>query len=301
MQEITEEDYQKYVTKNKSITIENHVLEIGQDWPLRYLQPEKFEIETNTAWSFPKRGDWATHYLNVKYRGNWAPQIARNLILRYSNEGDTILDAFAGSGTTSIECALTGRNSISIDANKESCMLIQDRMQFRHKIKEIPKGKHKIFTGDARNLGEIKDNSIDLVATHPPYANIISYTQKAREEVQGDLSKVSSISEFAKEMETVAKEFYRVLKPGKCCAILMGDTRKHAHFIPITPRVLQSFLSVGFILKEDIIKMQYNMFGSVIWKGKNNHFLLINHEHLFVFRKPNEGESLAPFKESVKW
>ena len=45
-------------------------------------EPDKFELQTNTVWSFPDRGNWATH--NSKYRGNWSPYIPRNLILRYS-------------------------------------------------------------------------------------------------------------------------------------------------------------------------------------------------------------------------
>ena len=54
------------------------------------LQPENFELETNTVWAFRDRGKWATH--DAKYRGNWSPYIPRNVILRYSNEGDTVLD-----------------------------------------------------------------------------------------------------------------------------------------------------------------------------------------------------------------
>ena len=44
--------------------------------------PDNFELQTNTVWSFPDRGNWATH--DAKYRGNWSPYIPRNIILRYS-------------------------------------------------------------------------------------------------------------------------------------------------------------------------------------------------------------------------
>jgi len=57
-------------------------------------------------------------------------------------------------------------------------------------------------------------------------------------------------------MRKVAEESFRVLKRGKICAILIGDTRKHKHYVPIAFRVMQMFLEVGFILKEDIIKIQ---------------------------------------------
>ena len=61
-------------------------------------EPDNFELETKTIWSFPDRGDWATHDGN--YRGNWSPYVPRNLILRYSKPGDLVLDQFAGGGTT---------------------------------------------------------------------------------------------------------------------------------------------------------------------------------------------------------
>ena len=39
---------------------------------MKTLNPEDFKTECTTVWSFPKRGDWATH--NPKYRGN-VPEI----------------------------------------------------------------------------------------------------------------------------------------------------------------------------------------------------------------------------------
>lgn len=46
--------------------------------------PERFKLEDTTIWSFPERGNWATH--SGKYRGNWSPYIPRNIILRYSKK-----------------------------------------------------------------------------------------------------------------------------------------------------------------------------------------------------------------------
>jgi len=300
MEEVTDKDYESFVSKHKKIVIEDTELEIGNHNEIKILQPENFELETTTIWSFPSRGKWATHYLNSKYRGNWAPQVARNLILRYSKEGDTVLDAFVGSGTTLIECKLTGRKGIGIDINKESLILTRDRLNF-DSLGTFP--EQKTFLGDARNLNLIKDESIDLIATHPPYASIISYTKNSNHKQDGDLSKVHSVEEFCEEMKKVAKEFFRVLKPNKFCAILIGDTRRHKHEVPISFRMMQSFLDVGFILKESIIKAQHNTKTAPLWKNMSikNNFLLLAHEHLFVFRKPEKNESLTKFDESIKW
>lgn len=37
------------------------------------------------------------------------------------------------------------------------------------------------------------------------------------------------------------------------------------------------------------------------WRGNKYDFLLIAHEHLYVFRKPDKDEKISQFKESVKW
>ena len=320
MEEITYQEYLEFAKKHEHVIIENVKLEVGGKRYIETCNPTNFKPETTTVWSFPFRGKWATHYLNTKYRGNWAPQVVRNLLLKYSNLGDTVLDAFAGSGTTLIECKLLERNGIGVDINKDAIMLAWDRLNFIYnqtivktktiltwtaeqnklpeKREEHIKTIIRLYHGDVRNLDKIKDNEIDLIATHPPYANIIPYTNKEKTE-EGDLSKVSSISSFISEMGKVAKEFYRVLKPGRYCAILIGDTRKHRHYVPIAYKVLQKFLEIGFILKEDIIKLQHNMIGTISWKGKENDFHLIAHEHLFVFRKPKEKEELEIYKDSI--
>ena len=93
---------------------------------MKNLQPENFEIETTTVWSFPKRGNWATHH--SKFRGNWAPQIPRNLILRYSKPKDLVLDQMCGSGTTCAVAKALGRKWIGIDLNPEYCEIARKRI-----------------------------------------------------------------------------------------------------------------------------------------------------------------------------
>lgn len=66
---------------------------------------------------------------------------------------------------------------------------------------------------------------------------------------------------------------------------------------------MQAFLEKGFILKEDIIKHQWRCKATPFWLNKSvkYNFLPLMHEHLFVFRKPEEDEKLDKFKESQKW
>jgi len=238
------------------------------------LQPNNFQLEPTTIWSFPDRGRWATH--SGKYRGNWTPYVPRNLILRYSKPGDWILDQFTGSGTTLVEAKLLNRNAVGVDINPQSVSISEKNIQFdSNSISKI-----YVREGDATKLDFIKDGKIDLICTHPPYANIIRYS----EEIEGDISHLG-VEAFLAAMDKVAKESFRVLKKGKICAFMIGDIRKKGMVVPLGFRTMEVFLNAGFQSKEIIIKEQHNCKSTTYWGMRNNNFLLLAHEYIFVFQK----------------
>lgn len=240
-------------------------------------EPEDFELEMTSHWSFPKRGDWATH--DGKWRGNWSPYIPRNVILRYSQEGDLVLDQFAGGGTTLVEAKLLNRNIIGVDVNDVALERCREKIDFEY---EGANGKVSLYKGDARKLDFIEDESIDLICTHPPYADIIQYS----EDIENDLSHLN-MKAFLPEIHRVAEEAYRVLKKDKFCAVLMGDTRKNGMVQPLAFETMTMFRLAGFKLKEIIIKEQHNCQATGYWKTNSvkYNFLLLAHEYLFIFKK----------------
>jgi DNA modification methylase len=201
----------------------------------------------------------------------------------------------AGGGTTLIEAKLLNRKSIGIDINPKSIELIKNSLKFKCDTKFEP----EIRVGDVRNLKDIGDNSIDLIVTHPPYLNIIKYSEG---KIEGDLSNISSLTKFCDELELGVKEIYRVLKENTYCAILIGDTRRAKHYVPLSYYVMEKFLKNNFVLKEDIIKAQHNCQSTPYWKGQATklNIYLIAHEHLYIFRKPCERENLTKLKYSRK-
>lgn len=247
---------------------------------------EDFLKETTTVWDFPERGSWATH--KADYRGNFAPQIPRNIILSYSQEGDIVLDPMVGSGTTLIEAKLLNRNGIGFDINDEAVRITKERLSF-----EVPNSStQSVSIGDVRYLTSITTESIDLIVTHPPYLDLVTYSDGKN---PNDLSSISDIPTFFTELEKGIQEMYRSLKPGRICAILMGDTRRAQHYVSLSYFLLHKALESGFVLKEEIIKTQHNTRFERKWapQALKYNFFLIMHEHLFVFRKPLIDEKLT--------
>jgi len=214
----------------------------------------------------------------------------------YSDKGESILDPMVGGGTTLIEAKLLARNALGLDINPEFVALTEKALKFTHQ----PPTKQKVMVADTRDLTFLKDNSFDLILTHPPYMNIIKYSEG---KIPADLSNIGSLPKFCDQIEKIAAELFRVLKPDRYCAILIGDTRRGRHFVPLAFNVMQRFLKAGFVLKEDIVKVQHNCAYTRRWewKAKRDKFYLIMHEHLFVFRKPDATEDLSRIKYSTNF
>lgn len=264
----------------------------------RSLQPVGFTNQTTALWSFRDRGSWAVH--DGHYRGNWSPYIPRNIILRYTKPGERVLDCFVGGGTTAIESFLLERVFTGLDINPEAVRLSNEAIATLKGLPgwNAPKGagaESMIVAGDAMHMTGVRSRSIDLICTHPPYAEIIKYS----EGMEADLSSFNA-DRYLEGMRGVASECLRVLKPSGRCAILVGDKRKQKRVVPLGFSVIQGYLDNGFQLEELIIKRQFNTRTSGLWYNKaiKWKFLLMAHEYLPVFSR-SAGKS-PEFNERIR-
>lgn len=281
---------ERLITKSKGINVS--ALNVSKK--IKTLCPENFKEEQTSVWSFKQRGSWATH--SGEYRGNWSPYIPRNVILKYSKPAEVVLDYFCGAGTTAVEAKLLGRKCIAFDINDKAIELAKKNVDFKIVNTGQQIYEPKLFVDDARDLSFLQDNSVDLICAHPPYANIIHYTDSK----EGDLS-FFDIDDFLKEMSKVARESFRVLKPGRQCVILIGDTRRKKHIIPLGFKIINIYLDAGFKLRELIIKRQHNCKTTGFWYANSikYNFLLLAHEYLPIFEKPKSSVSLNVKKSQV--
>jgi site-specific DNA-methyltransferase (adenine-specific) len=59
----------------------------------------------------------------------FSEQLAQDHILSWSNEGDTVLDPFMGSGTTAKMALANNRNFIGFEISKEYCEIAEERVR----------------------------------------------------------------------------------------------------------------------------------------------------------------------------
>jgi len=265
----------------KRVAEKNGIIIKARPTTVKDLAPKKFTLECSSVWRFPKRGNWAVH--DGSYRGNWAPQVPRNLILHYTRKGDTVVDPFVGGGTTLIECVLLKRKGIGVDISPHAVNIT--RQKLRELRKSMPKQDiefPRVFRCDARHLSMITDESVDFVCGQPPYANAVRYTSSISE----DLSRIGSLSQFCAQIREVARELYRVLKKRKRCAVLVGDVRRKKMVFPLGFKVMEQFLAQDFDLEEIIVKEQHNDRSTRFYATKPSVLRFrIAHEYLFVFKK----------------
>ena len=103
--------------------------------------------------------------------------------------------------------------------------------------------KNKIIFGNSQNMEELKNNSIHLVVTSPPYFNApFDYP---------DLFK--SYDEFLKLIRNVAKELGRVLDEGRIAALVVDDTLIKGKKYPVVADITKIFIEEGFKYRERIV------------------------------------------------
>jgi site-specific DNA-methyltransferase (adenine-specific)/adenine-specific DNA-methyltransferase len=100
-----------------------------------------FDEKVDDLWDIPYIG--ATAHERLDYPTQKPEKLLDRVIRSASNEGDLILDAFAGSGTTLSVAEKLGRRWIGIDCGKLSIYTIQKRLLDISKSKDLEDSKKK--------------------------------------------------------------------------------------------------------------------------------------------------------------
>ena len=245
------------------------------------------DIITDSLWVMEKRDRTGAH--NAGYWGNFIPQIPQQLLKRYTKKNDWVLDTFVGSGTTLIECQRFGRNAIGIDLSKdalESARLNLSREKNNCDVKIELVNADSTTVSYRELLQKYNVSSVQLVIMHPPYWDIIKFSDNDR-----DLSNASSAEAFLSGIRQIAEGVYQVLDKGRYLAVVIGDKYSKGEWIPLGFYTMNEIMKVGFKLKSTVVK-NFEM-----TKGKQSRqelwryralvggFYVFKHEYIFLFER----------------
>lgn len=119
----------------------------------------------------------------------------------------------------------------------------------------------------------------DFVWIHPPYWNIIQYSDDP-----ADLSNCDDFESFGRRLRVCLGRCYAALTPGGHLAVLVGDVRRRGQYYPIVRDILNWEPDLGR-LQSILIKAQHNC-QSDKKRYAPMRDVRIAHEYCVVFRRP---------------
>lgn len=179
---------------------------------------------------------------------------------------------------------------------------------------------HSIIIGAAQNMEQLKDNSIELVVTSPPYPMIKMWDEimaKQNPEVQTALDNNDGAKAFELmhlELDKVWAEVERVLIPGGFACINIGDSTRTINgefaLYPNHSRIISAFQKLGVSNLPNILwRKQTNAPNKFMGSGMlpSGAYVTLEHEYILIFRKGSkrqfktESEKLRRKESSFFW
>jgi len=247
---------------------------------------EEWREYTKTVWSIANTS-------HKDHPAVFPTEIPHRLTKLFSFWGETVLDPFAGTGSTAIAALKLGRKAICVDQNADYLKVIK----LRAKTDKLKSEDHlQLISGDCRDMRSLKNESVDLIVTSPPYWNKANYGSSDR-----NLGKIESYTDFIDEMHKVFRECFRVLKPGrKLCVVTANVNQQTDHGLltfPLSTDLANAMRDVGLVMVNEIIWSKDGTGGR--WGSANGqrpifgsypyppNFLFKNvHEYILIFSKP---------------
>jgi len=245
------------------------------------------DILTDSLWVLDRRDSSGVH--TAGYWGNFVPQIPRQMMSRYTRRGEWVLDTFAGSGTTLIEGQRLGRNTIGIELQPRMVAhanrLIASEVNSYEVTTDTVNGDSA--TADLRSiLRRYGTETVQLVIMHPPYLDIIRFSDDPR-----DLSNADSVETFLEMIGRTVDNVATVLDRGRYLVLVIGDKYAKGDWIPLGFQTMTEVTKRGFSLKSIIVKNFEDTTGKrnqkELWRYRAlvGGFYIFKHEYIFLFRK----------------
>ena len=284
------EDKKKRPRKPKEL--ENQPGRYDERNTLNDLDGRSWLLLTKSFWTSESSSEDKAAY---KHPAPFMIKDIEKLISLFTKKGMTVLDPFAGSGTTLIAAHNLGRRGIGIDLNEEYQQLYQERITGNA-------NDCQYLVGDSL---EVLNNfeTVDYIVTSPPYHNILrndsrgtrnnsgkNYRMSARDGVEyysdsvNDLGNFDKYEDFLNALKNIMAKAYLCLRNKKYASIIISDFTVDRKEICVQADIVRLMQEVGFCFVGTTILMQtvkpLYPFGYPYAYNINHH-----HQNIINFRK----------------
>jgi len=242
--------------EGKLISIKQFIKKIKDKYykEIDYWKESHFTPYTHWNFSLP--------YWQQKHPGNIPAQIFENVFLRFTKEGDYIIDPMAGGGTAYKVGVHNKRKVKCYDLNPTNENIIKNNI-----LSGIPE----------------KDDSVNLVFLDPPY------WQQKKGEYSNDKNDLANmpLNEFYDKIKFIAKECKRILKQNGKIAFIIGNTIKKDIKENHIDKCKNIFLDCGFnwIMDYSVIYQTQQYKGFDVNRAKETFSDLNTFRDLFIMEK----------------
>jgi DNA modification methylase len=208
--------------------------------------------------------------------------IGRYLVKMYSEEGETILDPFAGHNSRMELVYKLNRNYIGYDISHkfmESNRLIMQKLKGSEQGILFNGSDITLIEEDARNIK--LNNPIDMIMTSPPYYDIEWYGDEPQQ-----LGKCKTYADFILNIEAIIKNSIEYLKEGGFCCWCINDFRRNGILYAYHADIIKCFLSSGLKLHDIIITdLGYPIGAAFVSQLEEQKRSAKRHEYIIIGKK----------------
>ena len=212
----------------------------------------------------------------IKY-SQFNAELCEEIIKQWSNEGDIIVDPFAGWGTRAVVTETLGRRYEGYEISPNTY----------NRITQHTLGlglRPNIILGDGVSMIDTPNDYADMILTCPPYHTLEYY-----EITPNQLTDIPKYKNFILKIEECIRNCWRVLKEDGYACWVVGDFRSEAKwkgFINYHGDIIEGFKKAGFKHWDTIILHNPSPLTPIVesnaikWK-----YSAKVHEYLLVFKK----------------
>jgi DNA modification methylase len=232
-------------------------------------------------WLKSQVGIWEFNYEKrdirdkTKHPATFPIAMAKKVIDLFTHQGELVIDPFVGSGTSLVAARDLNRNAVGFDLKQEYIDLCNERLQQLTIYNTAQNPTQQLaIKDDALNIPQyFKPNTVSLIWTSPPYANLLNRKRKnksMRNRKTEQLDKVEqysqderdlgtkSLEQYTKAMGDIYKRLLPLLKPKGHCVINVPDMWWENERI-----------TIHIALVEELRRRGYELRNTIIWDRRN--------------------------------